>query len=91
MKYSSLSKEDLIESYSNLLPHLDFGLIEAGLTRHEIDWLYGVNLSRALTLAARKFSGRYKTLSTGRVQGPTLNFLVTREINIRRFVPTPFW
>jgi DNA topoisomerase-1 len=30
-------------------------------------------------------------LSTGRVQGPVLKFLVTRERSIRSFVPTPYW
>jgi DNA topoisomerase-1 len=91
MKYSTLTREELKESFANLLPHLDFDLIEAGLARHEIDWLYGINLSRALTLAAKNSSCRYTTLSTGRVQGPTLKYLETREKNIRVFVPTPFW
>ncbi|MEM3622462.1 MAG: DNA topoisomerase I [Candidatus Bathyarchaeia archaeon] len=91
MKYSTLTKEELEKSYNELLPHLDFALIEAGRTRHEIDWLYGVNLSRALTISARDWSGKYATLSTGRVQGPTLKFLVAREKAIRCFVPTPYW
>jgi DNA topoisomerase-1 len=91
MKYSTLTKEELENSYNELLPHLDFALIEAGRTRHEIDWLYGVNLSRALTIAAKDWSGKYATLSTGRVQGPTLRFLVAREKAIRCFVPTPYW
>jgi len=42
-------------------------------------------------LAARRWSGRYSTLSTGRVQGPALQFLATREKAIRSFVPTPYW
>jgi len=91
MKYSTLTKEELEKSYTNPLAHLDFALIKAGLTRHEVDWLYGVNLSRALTTAARNYSGRYATLSTGRVQGPTLKFLATKEANINCFVPTPYW
>jgi DNA topoisomerase-1 len=91
MKYSTLTKEELEKSYAELLPHLDFALIEAGRTRHEVDWLYGVNLSRALTIAAIDWSGKYATLSTGRVQGPTLRFLVAREKAIRSFVPTPYW
>jgi DNA topoisomerase-1 len=91
MKYSTLTKEELEKSYAEMLPHLDFALIEAGRTRHEVDWLYGVNLSRALTIAARDWSGRYTTLSTGRVQGPTLRFLVAREKAIRCFVPAPYW
>jgi len=91
MKYSTLTNEELEKSYAELLPRLDFALIEAGRTRHEVDWLYGVNLSRALTIAARDWSGKYATLSTGRVQGPTLKFLAAREKAIRSFVPTPYW
>src|SRR4030066_2137105 len=91
MKYSSLTREELEKSFAEPLPHLDFALIEAGLTRHEVDWLYGINLSRALMMAAKNYSGKYATLSTGRVQGPTLKFLETRERRIKCFVPTPYW
>ncbi len=91
MKYSTLTAEELEKSYQSMLPSLDFPLIEAGLARHEVDWLYGINLSRALTLAAKKASNQYTTLSTGRVQGPTLKFLALRERNINCFVPTPYW
>ena len=91
MKYSTLTTEELQEAYDHLMPKLDFALVEAGLTRHEIDWLYGINLSRALTTAAKQVSGQYATLSTGRVQGPTLRFLEEREKEIQCFVPTPYW
>jgi DNA topoisomerase-1 len=91
MKYSTLTEKELQDAYAHLMPHLDFALVQAGLTRHEIDWLYGINLSRALTQAAKKASGNYTTLSTGRVQGPTLHFLEEREKEIRCFVPTPYW
>jgi len=91
MKYSTLTKAELEKSYDEQMPHLDFAMIEAGKTRHEVDWLYGVNISRALTIAANRWSGRYATLSTGRVQGPTLKFLVARERSINSFVPTPYW
>src|SRR6266566_1394986 len=33
----------------------------------------------------------YSILSTGRVQGPTLKFVVDREEEIQSFTPTPFW
>jgi len=91
MKYSTLTKEELRESFANLLPNLDFALVEAGLTRHEVDWLYGINLSRALTNSVKHSSSQYNTLSTGRVQGPTLKFMETREKSIQTFVPTPYW
>jgi DNA topoisomerase-1 len=91
MKFSTLTNQEIQDSYTKVLPHLDFGLIEAGSTRHEVDWLYGINLSRALTTAAKKASGKYTILSTGRVQGPTLKFLADREEAINVFVPTPYW
>ena len=91
MKYSTLTIEEIQNSYTHLLPTLDFALVEAGLARHEVDWLYGINLSRALTQAAKKHSGQYATLSTGRVQGPTLKFIEVREKTINCFVPTPYW
>lgn len=91
MKFSTLAEEELEKAYAESLPHLDFALIEAGKTRHEVDWLYGINLSRALTSAAKNWSGKYRILSTGRVQGPLLKFLVSRENILRSFVPTPYW
>ena len=91
MKYSTLTIEELQNSYTHLLSTLDFALVEAGLARHEVDWLYGINLSRALTQAAKKYSGQYANLSTGRVQGPTLKFIEARERTINCFVPIPYW
>lgn len=91
MRFSTLTPEELQHAYNNMLPQLDFPLISAGLCRHEVDWLYGINLSRALTESARRSSGRYMILSTGRVQGPTLRFLIEREQEIETFVPVPHW
>ncbi len=54
MKYSTLGKDEIIRAYNEASTHLDFSIIEAGLTRHEVDWLYGINLSRALTIIAKK-------------------------------------
>jgi DNA topoisomerase-1 len=91
MKFSTLTGRELREAYAKPLPRLDFELAFAGMCRHEVDWLYGINLSRALTQSALKASKRYSTLSTGRVQGPTLRFLVEREREIENFLPIPFW
>lgn len=90
MKFSTLTKNDLLDAYKRASPHLDFPQIEAGLTRHTLDFLWGINLSRALTLALEK-AGGYWTLSAGRVQGPTLNILEEREKEIEKFVPELFW
>src|SRR3989454_4723465 len=91
MKFSTMTEKELKSAYRNLAPQLDIPLVEAGRTRNELDWLYGINLSRLLTESALKQNRGYSTLSTGRVQGPTLKFVVDREEEIQFFTPTPFW
>jgi DNA topoisomerase-1 len=91
MKFSTMTEKELRSAYKTLAPHLDIPLVEAGRSRHELDWLYGINLSRLLTESALKQNRGYSTLSTGRVQGPTLKFVVDREEEIQCFTPTPFW
>ena len=91
MKFSTMTEKEIKSAYKTLSPHLDMPLVEAGRTRHEIDWLYGINLSRLLTESALKQNRGYSTLSTGRVQGPTLKFVVDREMEIQCFTPVPFW
>jgi DNA topoisomerase-1 len=90
MKFSTLTPGDLVEAYERASPHLDFPQIEAGLARHQMDWLFGINLSRALTLALEHLGG-YWILSTGRVQGPTLKILEDRQREIEAFRPKPYW
>jgi len=92
MKFSTLTKDELVQAYENLLPHISFSILESGLTRHELDWLYGINTTRALTLAMKTQTDRgFKIISSGRVQSPVLALLLKREHEIRKFVPTPFW
>jgi DNA topoisomerase-1 len=92
MKFSTLTKDELISSYQNMSKHLDFQQIEAGLTRHQLDWIWGINLTRALTLALKNHAQKgFAILSSGRVQSPTLAILLERELEIRKFKPKPFW
>ena len=91
MKFSTMTEKELLAAYKSLAPSLDFSQAEAGKCRHELDWLYGINLSRVLTESTLRQNRGYSTLSTGRVQGPTLKFVVQREEEIECFVPIPFW
>ena len=90
MKFSTLTKNELVKSYENKQNHLEWGQAKAGVTRHTLDWYYGINLSRAFTSAIKKGVGRFKVLSTGRVQAPTLHFLANRERKIAAFEPEKF-
>lgn len=91
MKFSTLAKPDIIKAYENMLPHLDWENIECGETRHILDFYWGINTSRALMKAVKKFSSRFAVLSAGRVQGPTLCLLAKREKEIQKFKPKPYW
>ncbi|MGV8168934.1 MAG: DNA topoisomerase I [Candidatus Nanoarchaeia archaeon] len=90
MKFSTLTKEDIVKAYAEKHKSLDWGQARAGETRHFIDWMYGINLSRALTLAVKN-AGSFKILSSGRVQGPALKIIVEKEKEIKAFVPEPYW
>ncbi len=91
MKFSTLTKPDLLKAYENKASNLDWGQANAGETRHVLDFYYGINLTRALTDSINKASGGFKVLSSGRVQGPALKILGEREKEIRAFVPKPYW
>ena len=77
-KFSTLTEEDLVRAFVDLKPQEGDGLARAGRARHAIDFVWGVNLSRALSQSAVGSGHRYRTVSVGRVQGPTLGFLVQR-------------
>ena len=89
MRFSTTTDADLRESYANL-NEFDGLNFDAGEARHRLDWMWGINMSRAL-MAAIALKGIRKTLSAGRVQGPALGILSRREKEIKAFVPRPYW
>ncbi len=88
MKFSSLAPSELRTAFRRLEP-LDVDMVEAGMARHELDWLWGINVSRALMDAVRRASGRRVVLSAGRVQSPTLVEAVRRWREVNLHVPEP--
>ena len=89
MRFSSLTREEIVRAYENP-DRIDFGLVDAGESRHKLDWYYGINVSRAL-MQSLKAVNRWRTMSTGRVQGPALAFLVERELEIKNFRSRKYW
>ncbi len=75
----------------NLQPNAKFkGMLLAAQGRERADWLIGMNLSRAYTLAAKR-SHVNQLLAVGRVQTPTLNLVAQRDLTIRNFKPVPYY
>src|SRR5207245_9452169 len=79
---SSLTPDAIRKGFDVLRPGSDYDpLADAACGRSRADWLVGMNLSRAYSLAYGE------ELSVGRVQTPTLAMLVERELILRNFVP----
>lgn len=63
-------------------------LQNAGRARSAADWLFGMNVTVAMT---KKFSNDNGVLACGRVQTPTLALVVNRENEIKNFTKKPFY
>lgn len=88
---AALTPDAIKREFQKLKPIEDFnGLRLAARARSAADWAIGMNATRAVSLAAQK-SGSKGVYSVGRVQTPTLQFLVSREIEIQNFKPHAFW
>ncbi|MCX6635117.1 MAG: DNA topoisomerase 3, partial [Acidobacteria bacterium] len=82
---SSLTPEAIREGFNKLREGREYDrLADAARGRSRADWLVGMNLSRAYTLASKE------EFSVGRVQTPTLAMLVERELAVRAFVPEDY-
>ncbi|MFH1200685.1 MAG: DNA topoisomerase I [Candidatus Micrarchaeota archaeon] len=89
MLFSSLTEDELQSAFDSR-GELDQLSIDAGEARHTLDWFWGINASRAL-MSALRAAGKFKVMSIGRVQGPSLAILARREKEIAAFVGVPYW
>lgn len=78
---SSMEESAVLDGMNSLRPGSDYdNLYMAALAREKADWLVGLNLTRNFTVL---YGG--KVLKIGRVQTPTLNMIVEREVEIQNF------
>jgi len=87
-RYSALTKDEIERAFADL-DVLSYDLAHAAQVRQEIDLIWGATLTRAVSLATRRFGSNF--LSVGRVQSPTLGLIVERELERRAHVAVPFW
>lgn len=82
---NALDEKSIKKALTDLRNNKDFyNLNQSALARSRADWLVGMNLSRAFTLAAQS-AGHDVTLPIGRVKTPTLALVVRREREIKDF------
>ena len=90
MKFSTLTDKELNVAYESKNKSINWGQAIAGETRHRLDWIYGINVSRML-MSAIKTTGKFRIFSMGRVQGPSLNLIVKKEKEIDAFQSEKYW
>jgi DNA topoisomerase-1 len=76
-RYSALTKGEIERAFSEL-DELSLPLALAGAARKDMDLIWGATLTRAVSMATRRFGANF--LSVGRVQSPTLGLIVEREL-----------
>ena len=89
---NALDETSIRRANANLRDNKEFfNLKQSALARSRADWLIGMNLSRAYTLAARRLGHDGLVLPIGRVKTPTLALVVRREREIKNFKPVDFF
>lgn len=89
---NALDEKSIREAIDQLKPNAQFfNLRQSALGRARADWLIGMNLSRAYTMAAQRSGHRKLVLPIGRVKTPTLALVVRREREIENFKPVDYF
>lgn len=83
---TSMTKEAILSAMNNLKPIENYqNIIKGEYCKKKADWIIGMSLSRAGSL-------KYNTnFSVGRVQSPTLYFVVKRYIDVTNFKQKDFY
>lgn len=83
---TSMTEEAIKEAMANLRPEEEFAnIIKGEFCKKKADWIMGMSLSRAESL-------KYNTgINVGRVQSPTLYFVVKRYLEVSKFKVTNYY
>ena len=83
---NAVDDKSVKKAIADLKPNVNYkGLADSARARGRADWLVGMNLSRAFTLANRSL------ITVGRVQTPTLKLVYDRDQKIRNFKPIDYF
>ena len=89
---NALDDKSIHDALGDLRDNRDFLPLKlSALARARADWLIGMNLSRAYTLAARRAGHDRLVLPIGRVKTPTLALVVRREREIENFKSATYY
>lgn len=89
---NALDTKSIQTALADLRDNRDFfPLQQSALARSRADWIIGMNLSRAFTLAVRSIEKKKIVLPVGRVKTPTLALVVRREKELQDFKPVDYF
>lgn len=88
---NGLNDAELEKGFNNLIDNKEkFGLYRAGVMRSKIDWLFGINLTRAISINFKE-NGINDMFSAGRVQTPVATMIYERDLAIKNFKEKDFY
>lgn len=84
------------DAFKKIRPNSDFhGWFLYSLSRSHGDWVFGINVTRAFTVAAQnrlvRDDGSRGPIHIGRVKTPVCALVVNRELEIRHFKPKDYF
>jgi DNA topoisomerase-3 len=83
---TSLTKESILKAMDNLMPIDMFkGIVEGEYCKKKADWIYGMSFSRLMSITYNS------KIDVGRVQSPTLYFVLKRYLESVQFKPHDYY
>ena len=91
--FTAQDPRTIADAFANARPNAEYArLYAAAVARRQADQIYNLSLTRTatVTLVPRTSEAR-GVVGVGRVKTPTLAIVCRRELEIRRFVPQPYF
>ena len=88
--FTAQDPQTIREAFDRARPNSEhFGLYAAAVARRQADQIYNLSLTRTATVTLGR--GANGVIGVGRVKTPTLAIACKRELEIRDFVPVPYF
>lgn len=88
--FTAQDPQTIRESFDRARPNFNYaGLYAAAVARRQADQIYNLSLTRTATVTLGR--GARSVIGVGRVKTPTLAIVCKRELEIRNFIPLPYF
>ncbi len=88
--FTAQDPQTIRSAFAQAKPNADYGrLYAAAVARRQADQVYNLSLTRTATVSLAR--GQRAVIGVGRVKTPTLAIVCRRELEIRSFVPQPYF